>query len=379
MDSDDLRHAPGGEEGGRAGRGVPRPADAPWRAVAVERSRRWYRGILFTGAPTRAGGRGVADGGRGVRHAGTSRNSVCGERGADGRRAPRTTAEPQPAHPYGTRHDPAAATRPTTPRSGPPSGPCAGTPPSSTPPSTSWTRCRESSSAAGSPAAGNCRPPGHGRCRRSWSTPSPPRTGSTRRRPDSPTPARGRATSAARSRTGPAATPGPVPGTRPASGGGADRLADRMPDDTALRTVRNDWRLDDLVLDEESLRVTGVLDWEPATLGDPLMDLGSALAHWVRADDGHAARAMPRRPSHLPGMLTRAEIVERYRDRTGLSTGDWPLYEVFGLFRLAVIAQQIHHRYHHRQTRNQAFRNLWAAVHHLDHRCRTTIPRTRGG
>ncbi|MFC7934287.1 phosphotransferase [Streptomyces cinereoruber] len=156
-------------------------------------------------------------------------------------------------------------------------------------------------------------------------------------------------------------------------------MADRMPDDTALRTVRNDWRLDDLVLDEESLRVTGVLDWEPATLGDPLMDLGSALAHWVRADDGHAARAMPRRPSHLPGMLTRAEIVERYRDRTGLPTGDWPLYEVFGLFRLAVIAQQIHHRYHHRQTRNQAFRNLWAAVHHLDHRCRTTIPRTRGG
>ncbi|MFC8886027.1 phosphotransferase [Streptomyces cinereoruber] len=260
----------------------------------------------------------------------------------------------------------------------PPSGPCAGTPPSSTPPSTSWTRCRESSSAAGSPAAGNCRPPGRGRCRRSWSTPSPPRTGSTRRRPDSPTPARGAGyvrrqvedwtRRHARARTWNA------PGFR-----GADRLADRMPDDTALWAVRNDWRLDDLVLDEESLRVTGVLDWEPATLGDPLMDLGSALAHWVRADDGHAARAMPRRPSHLPGMLTRAEIVERYRDRTGLSTGDWPLYEVFGLFRLAVIAQQIHHRYHHRQTRNQAFRNLWAAVHHLDHRCRTTIPRTRGG
>ncbi|MFF5635939.1 phosphotransferase family protein [Streptomyces sp. NPDC012825] len=156
-------------------------------------------------------------------------------------------------------------------------------------------------------------------------------------------------------------------------------LAEHRPDDAALRVVHNDWRLDDFVLDEKSLRVTGVLDWELATLGDPLMDLGSALAYWVQADDGRAARAMRRRPSRLPGMLTRTEIVERYRDRTGLSTDDWPLYEVFGLFRLAVIAQQIYHRYHHEQTRNPAFRNLWPAVHYLDHRCRTTIRRARGG
>ncbi|MFJ6248487.1 MULTISPECIES: phosphotransferase family protein [unclassified Streptomyces] len=156
-------------------------------------------------------------------------------------------------------------------------------------------------------------------------------------------------------------------------------LAEHRPDDAALRVVHNDWRLDNLVLDEKSLRVTGVLDWELATLGDPLMDLGSALAYWVQADDGRAARAMRRQPSHLPGMLTRTEIVERYRDRTGLSTDDWPFYEVFGLFRLAVIAQQIYHRYHHKQTRNPAFRNLWPAVHYLDHRCRTTIRRARGG
>ncbi|MFC8898325.1 hypothetical protein [Streptomyces cinereoruber] len=78
-------------------------------------------------------------------------------------------------------------------------------------------------------------------------------------------------------------------------------------------------------------------------------------------------------------MLTRAEVVERYRDRAGLSTDDRPFCEVFGLFRLAVIARQIHHRHHHRQTRNPAFHNPWPAVHHLDHRCRTTIRRTRGG
>ncbi|SEB63113.1 Phosphotransferase enzyme family protein [Streptomyces sp. TLI_105] len=95
--------------------------------------------------------------------------------------------------------------------------------------------------------------------------------------------------------------------------------ADHQPDDAALCVVHNDWRLDSLALHEETLRVTGVLDWELATLGDPLMGLGSAMAYWVQADDGRMARAMRRQPSHLPGMLTRTEIVERYCDRAALS------------------------------------------------------------
>ncbi|MFE5829395.1 hypothetical protein ACFQ67_02220 [Streptomyces sp. NPDC056488] len=66
-------------------------------------------------------------------------------------------------------------------------------------------------------------------------------------------------------------------------------------------------------------------------------------------------------------------------DRMGLSAGGRPFYETFGLFRLAVIAQQIYHRYHHKQTRNPAFRNLWSAVDHLEHRCRSTIRRASGG
>ncbi|GAA2422542.1 phosphotransferase family protein [Streptomyces macrosporus] len=152
-------------------------------------------------------------------------------------------------------------------------------------------------------------------------------------------------------------------------------LADNRPDDVAIRVIHNDWRLDNIVLDEDDLRVVGVLDWEMATLGDPLMDLGGALAYWVQADDGRMARATRRRPSHLPGMLTRAEIVERYCDRTGLDAGNRPFYEVFGLFRLAVIAQQIYYRYHHGQTRNPAFRTLWLAVNHLDRRCRRVIAR----
>ncbi|MDT3396551.1 phosphotransferase family protein [Streptomyces sp. B1866] len=155
-------------------------------------------------------------------------------------------------------------------------------------------------------------------------------------------------------------------------------LAGNQPEDVATCVIHNDWRLDNLVLDEDDLFVVGVLDWEMATLGDPLMDLGGALAYWVQADDDWPYRVTRRQPSHLPGMLTRAEIVERYCDVMGLPDGNWPFYETFGLFRLAVIAQQIYYRYHHRQTRNPAFRNLWLVVNYLHRRCLATIRRAGG-
>jgi aminoglycoside phosphotransferase (APT) family kinase protein len=151
-------------------------------------------------------------------------------------------------------------------------------------------------------------------------------------------------------------------------------LEGERPPDVGACVIHNDFRLDNLVLDRaDPLRVRAVLDWELATVGDPLMDLGSSLAYWVQADDGLAGRLFRRQPSHLPGMPTRAELVARYGERTGLGTERWAFYEVFGLFRLAVIAQQIYYRYHHRQTRNPAFRRFWVAAHVLERRCRRVI------
>ena len=151
-------------------------------------------------------------------------------------------------------------------------------------------------------------------------------------------------------------------------------LDEQRPDDVAACVIHNDFRLDNLVLDrEDPLQVRAVLDWELATIGDPLMDLGSSLAYWVQADDGLAGRLFRRQPSHLPGMPTRAQIVARYGERTGVGTDAWAFYEVFGLFRLAVIAQQIYYRYHHRQTRNPAFKRFWVAAHLLERRCRRVM------
>lgn len=156
-------------------------------------------------------------------------------------------------------------------------------------------------------------------------------------------------------------------------------LAERVPEDVAACVIHNDFRLDNVVLDPgDPTRIVGVLDWEMATVGDPLMDLGASLAYWVEAADDPIARATRRQPSDLPGMPTRGELVDRYLERAGRRADDWAFYEVYGLFRLAAIAQQIYFRYHRGESRNRAFRHLWFLVRYLEWRCRRTIRRAKG-
>ena len=147
-------------------------------------------------------------------------------------------------------------------------------------------------------------------------------------------------------------------------------LKANCPDDSGACMIHNDWRFDNVVLDpQDPTKVIGVLDWELATVGDPLIDLGSMLAYWIEPNDNLVMRSMRRQPTHLPGMLTREEVVRYYFDKTGFSRDHWAFYEVFGLFRLAGIAQQIYYRYHHKQTDNPAFKNFWIVVHALHWRC----------
>ncbi|HUP44943.1 MAG TPA: phosphotransferase family protein [Thermoanaerobaculia bacterium] len=148
-------------------------------------------------------------------------------------------------------------------------------------------------------------------------------------------------------------------------------LADHIPAAETICVTHNDFRFDNLVLDrEEPSRIVGILDWELAALGNPWMDVGNALAYWVEASDDFIARSTRRQPTHLPGMLTRREVIDYYAERSGTSPEASLFYEVFGLFRLSTIAQQIYYRYHHRETRNPAFRTFWIMVNYLHWRCR---------
>lgn len=141
-------------------------------------------------------------------------------------------------------------------------------------------------------------------------------------------------------------------------------LKRNTPKDIKTCVIHNDWRFDNVILDPKNpTEVIGILDWEMATLGDPLMDLGSALAYWVQADDNVIVRQMRRQPTHLKGMMTREQVVAYYLDKMGLSINNWAFYDVFGLFRLAGIIQQIYYRYYHKQTDNPAFKQFWILVH----------------
>lgn len=149
-----------------------------------------------------------------------------------------------------------------------------------------------------------------------------------------------------------------------------------QPADVEHTLIHNDFRFDNLVLDaDDPTRVVGVLDWEMATVGDPLMDLGGTLAYWVEPGDDEFMQRFRRQPTTVPGMYTRAEVVEHYLAATGRSLTDeqWRFYEVFGLFRLGVIAQQIYYRYFHGQTTNEAYAVFGPAARHLDGRCREIV------
>jgi len=144
-------------------------------------------------------------------------------------------------------------------------------------------------------------------------------------------------------------------------------LSEKQPEDTDRPTmVHNDYKMDNLVLDPgQPDRIIGVLDWEMATFGDPLMDLGNSLAYWVQADDPEEVQVMRTMPTHLPGALTRDEIIARYGEKTGRDVSCFDFYQCFGLFRLAVIAQQIYNRYFHGLTKNRRFAMLIFGVHAL--------------
>ncbi len=130
--------------------------------------------------------------------------------------------------------------------------------------------------------------------------------------------------------------------------------------------IHNDFKFDNLVLDRASMQqVVAILDWEMATVGDPLMDLGTSLAYWVEADDPPIFRALGLGVTALPGSVTRAELVQRYGAASGRDVSDAPFYYAFGLFKVAVIAQQIFARYRQGLTSDPRFARLGTVVAEL--------------
>ena len=144
----------------------------------------------------------------------------------------------------------------------------------------------------------------------------------------------------------------------PAMNEAAEWLTANLPPEPTRPTfIHNDYKYDNLVLDPANLtHITAVLDWEMATVGNPLMDLGTTLGYWAEADDHPALK--PFNLTWWPGNLTRQEVVQRYAERSGRDVSNVVFYYVFGCFKIGVIVQQIYARYRQGHTQDPRFAGL---------------------
>jgi len=157
-----------------------------------------------------------------------------------------------------------------------------------------------------------------------------------------------------------------------------DWLTGHMPPDSKKPgIIHNDFKLDNIVLDEsDPMNIVGVLDWEMATIGDPLMDLGSSLAYWIQNDDHPDMQAIRMMPTNAEGAPTRKELIGLYSELSGRKIDNFDFYYCFGLFRLAAIAQQIYYRYYHGQTKDERFKAMIIGVHVLENAARRIVQKS---
>ena len=149
-------------------------------------------------------------------------------------------------------------------------------------------------------------------------------------------------------------------------------LSDGIPESPEPTIIHNDYKLNNLVLNPEDLtEVRAVLDWEMATVGDPLFDLAVSLSYWTEPDDPQELKEVMPTVTSTPGFMTREELVERYAHSSGRDLSEMHWYMVFGYFKLAAILQQIYARWKKGQTKDERFADF-------DERVQTLILHANG-
>ncbi len=166
----------------------------------------------------------------------------------------------------------------------------------------------------------------------------------------------------------------------PALDDAAAWLAAHLPPAGAPALLHNDFKYDNLVLDAgPPPRIVAVLDWEMATLGDPLLDLGTTLGYWIDPGDAAEVKALPFGATLRPGNLSREEVVARWAHRTGRDASHALFAYVYGLFKIAVIAQQIYRRFTEGHTTDPRFAAMILGVRVLGRQAARALERGRIG
>jgi aminoglycoside phosphotransferase (APT) family kinase protein len=140
-------------------------------------------------------------------------------------------------------------------------------------------------------------------------------------------------------------------------------LKNHIPHSMASTLVHNDYKLDNTMFaDNDPSKMIAIFDWDMCTLGDPLSDVGALLTYWTQPNDPPLVQMTTTMPVGDYGFLTRQELVQRYAENSGRDLSDIRFYHALGVFRLAVIAQQIYIRYVRGQTQDERFAGLGQVV-----------------
>jgi aminoglycoside phosphotransferase (APT) family kinase protein len=140
-------------------------------------------------------------------------------------------------------------------------------------------------------------------------------------------------------------------------------LAERLPPSPPPTLVHNDYKLDNVMLaPDDPGKIIAVLDWEMCTTGDPLIDVGLLLAYWPRPDDPLARQVTISSVTTHPGFYSRDQVLDRYVRSTGIDATHIAFYEVFALYKLCVVLEQIYCRYVRGQTGDDRFATFEIAV-----------------
>lgn len=154
-------------------------------------------------------------------------------------------------------------------------------------------------------------------------------------------------------------------------------LVQELPRSGPVTLVHNDYKLDNVMLSSDKpFRVEAVLDWEMATIGDPLVDVGLTLCYWSWAAAPQLGIYGVPALTARPGWYTREQFLSRYAERTGRDLTNILFYEVLGIFKLAVILQQIYFRFHRGQTSDARFGDFNQRVKALARLVATLVERT---
>ncbi len=143
-------------------------------------------------------------------------------------------------------------------------------------------------------------------------------------------------------------------------------LSVHVPQSLAASLIHNDFKFNNMLLKQENLsQVVAVLDWEMATIGDPLFDLAVTLSYWVHADDPDYLQNVLPTVTNMPGFIRREQFMELYAQKSGRDLSDMLFYMTFAYFKMVVIIQQIYYRWKRGQTHDERFASFDIRIRHI--------------